>query len=530
MLEKFKSVLMGMKENRAKLVGSILVSLLIISALPVSLTLVKQRQEIRKRAEGPNKVEIKFSPYSGPTNPGASFLVEIFLFLPSGDAQQSRTFYVAGGDLKFNPDVFEVSEISCSGNLPLAVRNSADTSTGVISLTCSKPGGQSPLTLSSGYTSTPLGSFRVRIKDNTPLGLTSVYFTEAIVPDATTTDNLAILPNPLGFIIAFPAIPTFEPTPTPVIGPQIISETGGTIERNLYTYWCLSWYFGCRQFLPVLSYNATLSQISVDFHWYANNNIFLQIKEGGNYISPVVIRSVIGNARNWLNFTFDPPVSLCASKTYGIFVKKGSSGNVTWFTKPGDSLSTTRNYKAWLTPGGNCSPTTPGQPTPTPMPTAMSQTPTPIRSVTPTLRPTPTQPSSGEPNISETRGDIWINTATSYSTGCNLAYKTKVDLPGQKVKKIELQLKWTSGGGSITMALQKTGTTTRSAEKTIYLPNTAGENWLTFDFSSAPVAVQAAAYEIFLKKAGTATVQWKSKFIGPNICDYARNHKIWLTP
>jgi len=476
---------------------------------------VKQRQELRKSAAS-NQIEMRLSSPSGRTARGDTFVAEVLL----SPVSVGGNIYTAGVDLNFNPDVLEVSEVTCGSALPLPVKNTVEGSVGKIYLTCAKSGGQPPLVIQN---QTVFGSFRVKIKDSAQLGLTSISFSEALAPDFASVDNLVSASNPLGFIVTALAV---EPTPTPP-GPQTFSETGGTIERTLNNYWCSSWYFGCWQSLPVLETNYTISRVSVDLRWYAINTVFLQIKEGTNYVSPVKSIPLRRRGRNWVNFDFNPPVSLCAGKNYSFYLKKSMSGKVTWFTKGGDSLSTIRNFKAWLVPGGDCQAVVAGQPTPTSTPTlAIRTTPTPIL---PSPTPTPTLSTSGDPNIVEQRGNNWVNAGTSYSTGCNLAYRTKVNFPGQKIKRLDLDLKWGAGGGNITIAIQKSGTTVRLVEKTIYLPGVAGEDWLTFDFSAAPVAVEPASYDIFLKKAGSAMVQWRSAFVGPGSCDYARNHKIWLT-
>lgn len=174
---------------------------------------------------------------------------------------------------------------------------------------------------------------------------------------------------------------------------------------------------------------------------------------------------------------------------------------------------------------------------PTVIPTSMlTPTSKPTAIITPTLIPseTPSPAPSGTlntpPDISETRGTTWAEVQTAYGTGCNFAYRTVTNLLAQKVKRIEVNLKWGNGGGIVYLLLQKAGTTTRLVDKYAPLPsNLAGQGWLAFDLSASPVTVEAAPYEIYLKRVGNATVQWRSDFIGGTACsNVVRNFKIWF--
>lgn len=353
---------------------------------------------------------------------------------------------------------------------------------------------------------------------SSPDGYLKDYYTHPYILAFDENDNLYAgdmnRPRVLVYFKPLNKIPsqTPTPTPTPTLSPTF-SETTGTLERGLYSDWCSSWYFGCNQSLPTLTNNFTISTIKTELHWYTNNTVTLDLHDGTKYLNPRVKANLTGDKKGWVTFNFNPPLSLCAGKTYKFFLTKSNSGNVTWLTTPGDATTTKHNYQAWLTPGGTC-----------------ASIPTPTSKLSPTLTPTLTPPPSTSPDLSEIRGDTWINLGTTYSNSCNLAYRTVLNLTGRKIKRIDVNLLWSWGGESVTLFLKKEGSTIPAVEKTIDLPKTSGTSWVTFDFSSMPVNVETALYSLYLKKTGTVMVQWKSKYLGPGVCDYVRNYQIWLIP
>jgi len=191
-------------------------SLLIGSAIALGLVLnaIQQRQETRKEAAVDKTITISLSPEEITKKPGETFDIDVIL-----STTATKQIRVAGTDLQFSPDVFEVSSISCNTtNFPLAIQNQGENNK--ILLTCSKQGGQEPLILTPDSSIT-LGTIRLQVKTGAPLGTTSITFLRANVPEAAISENLVNQTVEARYTIASSG-PTSTLTPdTPVLNFKI---------------------------------------------------------------------------------------------------------------------------------------------------------------------------------------------------------------------------------------------------------------------------------------------------------------------
>ncbi len=205
-------------QNNKKKAFGLVAFLLVAVAIPLTLTLVKQRQEVRKRAfvtPPGGEIELSLTPVSGSIldpNSTVNFIVNIKNITTS-----SKEIYVAGVDLSYTPAHFNISPASgvqCSNpNLPNAVKNSADPTGSRIYLTCSRTPGSGRLTIGAGQTA-PLGTF-IAVVTASAGTATSFEFKRGVVPNAVTSVDLAIQPSsPSQYTIR--AAPTPTPTNTPI--------------------------------------------------------------------------------------------------------------------------------------------------------------------------------------------------------------------------------------------------------------------------------------------------------------------------
>lgn len=196
----------------------LLVVLFLVIAIPLTLNLVEQRQEVKEKAFSPSegKVAISIDPPGSSLERGASFLVTINL---ANNDSARRQIYAAGVDLSFDPNVFQISNPACASVFGQTVINSVDQEKGKLFLSCFRGGGEAPLNLEHNAPS-PLGVFRLEVQENAPIGQTQIEFTRGVVPDAQTFQDLAILPglffyNILSSTPTPTQAPTRPPTPTP---------------------------------------------------------------------------------------------------------------------------------------------------------------------------------------------------------------------------------------------------------------------------------------------------------------------------
>lgn len=206
--------------NKKRVLG-LVAFLLIAAAIPLTLSLVKQRQEIRKEAFAPlgvGEIELSLSPSSGSIlapESSVTFTVNI----KNISTTSVKEIYVAGVDLSYIAAHFNISptpgvNILCSNpNLPNAVRNFSDPNAGKIYLTCSRTPGADKLMIGVGQT-VPLGTFIAAVTASAGTD-TSFEFIRGVVPAAGTSVDMAIQPSgPSVYHILAPATPT--PTSTPI--------------------------------------------------------------------------------------------------------------------------------------------------------------------------------------------------------------------------------------------------------------------------------------------------------------------------
>ncbi|MBU1127249.1 hypothetical protein KKF11_02795, partial [Patescibacteria group bacterium] len=160
-------------------------------------------------------------------------------------------------------------------------------------------------------------------------------------------------------------ITTLTPTPTPIATPTPVqtttlelSETRGTAEMEVYTYWNSSWYFGGRQYLKIpKGYSGTIKNVSLELHYYGDNQLTAMISKTDGSNQKTSQSTVSGDRREWVNFTFDYEIK--EGEEYHIWLKKQSQNPVKWLTylsNPLNPIDTKKNYKVSITSAGVISP------------------------------------------------------------------------------------------------------------------------------------------------------------------------------
>lgn len=189
---------MKIKLNKKQII-ILLTILFFVLLLPLVLTLIKQKQEIRKQATA---ITFTLSP-SGTINKQRGDTFAINVLFSSTEAKQVRS---AGVDLHFDPAFFTPSNITCGTSLPLAAKTEIDSQENKIHLTCGVATGASPLSLSDQPV--VLGTFQVLINNT---GNTSINFTRSVVSDENFNEIASSGTTATYTISAAVTIPTVSP-------------------------------------------------------------------------------------------------------------------------------------------------------------------------------------------------------------------------------------------------------------------------------------------------------------------------------
>jgi len=193
------------------ILGLILIFLTFI--LSLTLKLISQRQEIRKKATGAGKVKVALEP-TGRVRRGETITINITL-----EATEQVQIGVGGVDLEFNPNFFNIPEssLSCNNSL-LSIKDIGSITTNKISLTCHK---SPPLSLDAGKKVT-FGTFQAKVLD-TASGQTEIRFLRTEVADLNLTD-VSDQGTPGIYTIEEENTPTSSPITSPTTTPTPPTE------------------------------------------------------------------------------------------------------------------------------------------------------------------------------------------------------------------------------------------------------------------------------------------------------------------
>ena len=214
---------MNLVFNKRQII-SLIILLFLVFILPLALFLVRQRQEVRKKAAGTGVLQLRLEPENITKNRGDSINYTVKLTNTTSSSVQIR---VVGVEFAVKPSVndFEISQINCASSLPS--KAFGDVFEGKVRLVCYKPPGSTgpsePLTIPASST-IDVGSFQITIKSSA-VGVYKLSSKEADggrnnIPQETTLADLSDIGAEASITIAGAPItgtptPTTTPSPTP---------------------------------------------------------------------------------------------------------------------------------------------------------------------------------------------------------------------------------------------------------------------------------------------------------------------------
>jgi len=225
---------MNLVFNKRQII-SLIILLSLVFILPFGLFLVRQRQEVRKRAEETRKeIALSLEPQTNDqTNPwGAGHEQTITVKMRNLTSDKTLQFRVIGLELNFNPQVFEskTADLSCNSPFVLAGGSASKVENGLISLVCYVPpagaGPSQPQTLAPGAQKN-VGSFKVKVKSNPPGTSTDITFVRSNIPEETTLEDLSKYSEKRTYTYYIAGTPiTGTPTPTSTPTPTTTPPPG----------------------------------------------------------------------------------------------------------------------------------------------------------------------------------------------------------------------------------------------------------------------------------------------------------------
>lgn len=225
----------------------LLIFLGLLLVLPLTLLLVKQRQEIRKRAAGSAEVDLRLDPSSGEKTQGESFGVEIKLLKLA-----SREIKISGAEAVLEVDErLIIDSVSCGPSFDgLGVERVENQK---ITLMCTINIDTEPISLEKEPIL--MGTVSFSVKEEASLGEARVTFSETRVteagipgqaPDVSTSgqdgsytivSSPTITPTPTPTAIV---TPTQTPTPTPSCPDRALQgdyDCNGKVEEKDFEVW-----------------------------------------------------------------------------------------------------------------------------------------------------------------------------------------------------------------------------------------------------------------------------------------------------
>ncbi len=168
-----------------KYLTAVFVTFIFIIGLAAGLILVRQSQEIRRRAQVPTGISISLIPPSS-TIPKTQKATISIVFTNTSSPARDISLFASDVYLQFDPAVFSVSNLTCNSGF-LSIPQIANVSGNKISLTCSAPGGAGSKIIAQG-SQTTFGSFDITANGD---GTSPITITGANVPDGTTFTDLS---------------------------------------------------------------------------------------------------------------------------------------------------------------------------------------------------------------------------------------------------------------------------------------------------------------------------------------------------
>lgn len=195
---------MNFKFNK-KQVLTLIALLGFLVLIPLTSSLVRQRQEIRKKAAGTGVIKVTLSPSGVSKSPGESLDINVVL-----TSTEAKAVMGAGVKMSFATDIFTISTPTCGTSFPTAQANAV--ANNIITLNCYIPGGSPAVNIQPG-TPVILATFNATVKPQAPAGETSISFTFTGVADNDGND-LSDAGTSATYTISGAGV-TGTPTPTP---------------------------------------------------------------------------------------------------------------------------------------------------------------------------------------------------------------------------------------------------------------------------------------------------------------------------
>jgi hypothetical protein len=397
-------------KNKKQIIG-LFVFFLIVFTIPLALLLVKQRQELRKKAQEIRQeilllLEPQANTKDNPWHVGHEQTIKIKIRNLTND--KTLKFRVVGLSLNFDPKVFEIqnSSLECTPPFILAGGNASRVENDHLSIVCYRPpqGNQpsSPFSIAPGE-QMEVGFFRIKVRANIG-GVTNIAFIRSNIPEEETLEDLSKFgqngsyyiasfqvtetPTPANTSTPHPTpistnIPTSTPTPTP-------TSTGWFFRGNVYQKDTTNWIsgatvklYGSNTYPSIGNYGIELSSVSSGTTNLCtapgkNCNYRLNTSTCYRYFSIVKTENPLGynsysatapsdrqRTTDWILYDFG---SSCNLNSRGYYY----DNNFFLVSAPTSTPTPTPTPNRNLTPTYNPTPTPRITPTPTPTPTIIS--------------------------------------------------------------------------------------------------------------------------------------------------------------
>lgn len=206
-----------------KIIITSLITAILTSGLVAGLLLVREKQEIREKAQTGAQIFVSLSPSQKTVAKDEKFIVSITLFNTNPPGGGDVSVYTAGVDLGFDSSAFSAATPSCNTGF-LSSPAVAKVSGNAINLSCFAPGGSGAKTIAAGQEVT-LGSFELTAVGSP--GTSQVNFTRVNVPDANTSQDLSGGVG-TGRSYTISSVGGGSPTSTPTSPPGGTNPPGGT--------------------------------------------------------------------------------------------------------------------------------------------------------------------------------------------------------------------------------------------------------------------------------------------------------------
>lgn len=276
-----------MKDKNNKLILLTFMVMFLGFVLFLSLKLVSQRQEIRKKAAGTGVVKLTLDPAGVSKNPGDSFEVKIYL-----EATQEVQIAVAGVDLNFDPQFFSINQnsLSCESFLSSPVVKSV--SGNKISLSCYSIEGQ---TLSPGERQV-LGTFTVTVLPDAS-GQTEISFARTEVPNFESySEDLADEGTPASYTIINQSL---SPTPTPISTPTPTPTPIITLNPNQVQLQFKIKFYGIYEKKPNQKVKVKIGKNNTVFQEYSQLEVTADDEGVYQLVQPLVLPANITPGENY---------------------------------------------------------------------------------------------------------------------------------------------------------------------------------------------------------------------------------------